>query len=73
MSKNKRFRIFNSDMQSMVGKYDTTEEVYSALKTLDHGLAYYFVDCTVDDIEVPADEFMEAWERGERFEDLQFF
>lgn len=69
----KRFRIFDADSQSLVGKYDTTEEVYNALKSLDHGLGYYFVDCVADDIEVPADEFMEAWERGERFEDLQFF
>lgn len=73
MGKIKRFRVFNADEQLMVVKCDTTEKIYQALKRLDLTLAHYFVDCVVDDIEVTADEFIEAWESGEHFEDLQFF
>lgn len=73
MNNIKRFRIFDADGQQLIGKYDTTEEVYNAGLQLDRGLAYYFIDCVVDDIEVPLDDFMAVWEDGERPEDLQFF
>lgn len=68
-----RFRIFNVDKQKLVGKFDTTERAYEFAKGLDRGLNYYFIDCTVDDIEVPLDDFMEAWEAGEMPGDLQHF
>lgn len=73
MAEIKRFRIFNSDEQILVGKYATTLEAYGAMKKLNHGLAHYFIDDVVDDIEVSSDEFIEAFERGEHPIDLQRF
>ena len=37
------------------------------------GLNRFMVECTLDDIEIDADEFMESFKEGENPEDLQFF
>ena len=73
MKSQNRFRIFDADMQSLVGKYETTQQVYETLKDLDLEDCRYFIDDTIDDIEVGADEFVQAWEFGERPQDLQMF
>jgi len=39
----------------------------------DMSLNQYWVECIQDDIEIPADDLLEAWADGERPEDLQMF
>lgn len=73
MAKVKQFRIFNADEQTCIGKYDTTKEAYGVSKSLDMGLAHYFIDDVVNDIEIGIDEFNSAFERGESPSDLTFF
>lgn len=70
----KRFRILNHDQsRSVVYKCETTQEVYEYLLKQDRGLNRFIIECVVDDMEVEADEFMTAWEEGERPGDLQMF
>lgn len=69
----KRFRIFNADEQFLLGKYHTTEECYNALKKVDIESCTYIIECVADDITVSADDFISAWEHGERPLDLQPF
>lgn len=66
-----RFKITLN--QETISRHDTTEDMYRALKKLNTSLNTYYVECTVDEIEVEADEFITAWEGGERMDDLQFF
>lgn len=67
----KRFRIFDIENQSCPAKFDTTEECYKFLKDKDR--ENFFVDCVIDDIEVDAERFCEAFDDGELPGDLQFF
>lgn len=70
----KRFRVFNRELQSSPFRADTTKEIFDWLKKQDSLLiGDLFIDCTVDDIEVDAQEFIDVWEQGERPGDLQFF
>lgn len=67
-----RFRIFDSYHQSRKFEADTLVEIWDWLSK--HGdIENYFIDDVVDDIEVTADDFMAAWENGERPKDLQMF
>ena len=69
----KRFSVRNQDDNIIVGKFNTTDQVYKTIKDLDHGLCNYYITCNIDDIEVSADDFLKAWKDGERPGDLQMF
>ena len=68
----KRFRVKNY-RDEIVFKADTTQEIYEFLERQDLGLNSYLIECLVDDIEIDADEFLEAFRDGECPGDLQFF
>lgn len=67
-----RFRILNAD-RNVVFKAHTTKQCYEFLLKQDMGLHVFDVEDIKDDIEIDADEFMQAFRDGERPEDLQFF
>ena len=71
----KRFKIIDPSGRTPNTKYDTIKEVVEDLQgsKRDLGLQTYYVECLVDEIEIEADELMQAWENGERPEDLQMF
>jgi hypothetical protein len=71
----KRFKIVDPSGRTENTTYDTIEEVVKDLTSnkRDMSLQTYYVECRVDDIEVPADDLIQAWNEGERPEDLQMF
>lgn len=71
----KRFRIIDPSGRRETTKHDTIIEVIKELNSSSCNLSLqnYFIDCVIDDIEISADELLEAWRDGERPEDLQMF
>jgi hypothetical protein len=71
----KRFKIIDPSGRRKTTKHSTILEVVKELNTssCDLSLQTYYVECIVDDIEISADELLEAWRDGERPEDLQMF
>jgi hypothetical protein len=69
----KRFRVFDIENQSLVGKFNTISEVYACLFNLSESGGDYFVDDITGDIEVSAEDFLLAYQHGEKFEDLTIF
>ena len=71
----KRFKIIDPSGRTETSRYDTIKEVVEDLLSpkRDISLQKYYVECLVDDIEITADELLEAWYNGERPEDLQMF
>lgn len=71
----KRFKIIDPSGRTENTKYNTIKEVVEDLQSnkRDLSLQNYWVECLVDDIEVDADELLQAWKEGERPEDLQMF
>ncbi len=68
----KRFRL--KDEGTIIGTCETLEEVYKAIK--DEGMArkgYWHIEDREDDKWIHSDELINAWEQGERPEDLQMF
>lgn len=71
-NKTLRFKI-TTESNDIVSKHETTEQVYSTLLKLDTSLNRYFITDVYEDIEVDADDFVQAWQDGERPGDLQMF
>lgn len=71
----KRFKIIDPSGRTENTRYNTIKEVVSDLLSSkrDLSLQNYYVECSVDDIEIEADELIKAWKEGERPEDLQMF
>ena len=71
----KRFKIIDTSGRTENTRYSSLKEVVDDLKSnkRDMSLQTYYVECAVDDIEIEADELIEAYNRGETPEDLQFF
>ena len=71
----KRFEIIDPSGRRKSTKHDTIAEVIKVLKSAscDLSLQTYYIECSVDDIEINADELLKAWKDGERPEDLQMF
>jgi hypothetical protein len=71
----KRFKITDPSGRTENCRYTTIEEVVADLTSSkrDLSLQTYYVECLMDEIEIEADELLEAWRRGERPQDLQFF
>jgi hypothetical protein len=70
-----RFRIIDPSGRKQTTKHSTIPDVINELNSgrCDLSLQNYFVECVIDDIEISADELLEAWNSGERPEDLQMF
>lgn len=71
----KRFKIIDPSGRTENTRHNTIKEVvYDLLSSKrDLSLQKYYVECSVDDIEIEADELISAWKEGERPEDLQMF
>jgi hypothetical protein len=71
----KRFKIVDPSGRTGNTLYSTLKEVVDDLKSgkRDMSLQTYYVECAVDEIEIEADELIDAYNRGETPEDLQFF
>jgi hypothetical protein len=71
----KRFRIKDPSGRREMTKHETLSEVVATLTSgsCDIENQYYYIECVIDDIEIPADELLESWKSGERPEDLQMF
>jgi hypothetical protein len=71
----KRFKIIDPSSRTENTRYNTIKEVVADLLSTkrDLSLQTYYVECSVDDIEIEADELIAAWNEGERPEDLQMF
>jgi hypothetical protein len=71
----KRFKIIDPSGRTENTRYKTIKEVAEDLLSnkRDLSLQKYYVECSVDDIEIEADELIAAWNEGERPEDLQMF
>lgn len=69
----KRFRVIDPSGRTENTRYNTIKEVVDDLLSSkrDLSLQNYYVECSVDDIEIEADELIQAWREGERPEDLQ--
>lgn len=70
-----RFRVIDPSGRTETSAYDTISEVVKDLQSnkRDMSLQQYYVECLIDDIQIPAEDLLEAWEEGERPEDLQMF
>jgi len=71
----RRFKIIDPSGRTRNLSYDTLKEVVEDLQgpNRDLGLQTYYVECSVDDIEIEADELLSAWKEGEMHQDLQMF
>lgn len=71
----KRFKITDPSERTSPSFHDTIKEVVNELnsKNRDTSLQTYWIECRIDDIEVTSDELLNAWNDGERPEDLQMF
>jgi hypothetical protein len=71
----KRFTVVDPSGRTENTSHKTIKEVISDLQSnkRDLSLQTYFVECSIDDIEINADELLQAWKEGERPEDLQMF
>ena len=71
----KRFKIVDPSGRTETTMYSTIKEVVDDLRSSkrDMSLQTYYVECVVDEIEIEADELIDAYDRGETPEDLQFF
>lgn len=72
----KRFRVIDIEEQKVFGHYDTIKGVVIALGKKwksNRSTDDYMIEDLVEDIEVNWAELMEAWDNGERPEDLQMF
>jgi hypothetical protein len=71
----KRFRINDPSGRTRNTRHETLASVVEDLLSdkRDLSLQTYYVECVVDDIEIEAEELLDAFKRGERPEDLQFF
>lgn len=71
----KRFKIIDPSNRTFNTKYDTLEEVVKDLTSSDRDYPQqtYYIECLVDDIIINAEDLIEAWNEGERPQDLQFF
>jgi len=71
----KRFKIIDQSGRTENTRYNTLKEVVEDLLSTkrDLSLQNYYVECSVNDIEIEADELIAAWNEGERPEDLQMF
>ena len=71
----KRFKIIDPSGMRETTRHETILEVVKELNSssCDLSLQSYYVECVIDDIEISADELLEAWNNGERPEDLQMF
>ena len=70
-----RFRIIDPSGRRETTKHETIVHVIKTLNSssCDLSFQHYIVECIVDDIEINADELLEAWRDGERPGDLQMF
>jgi hypothetical protein len=71
----KRFKIVDPSCRTENSRYDTIKEIVADLQSnkRDLSLQSYYVEDLEDDIEITADELLQAWNEGERPEDLQMF
>ena len=71
----KRFKIIDPSGRTENTRYNTIKEVVDDLfsSKRDSSLQNYYVECSVDDIVMEAEELIVAWIGGERPEDLQMF
>jgi len=71
----KRFRIIDPSCRTENTKHNTIADVIEDLQSdmRDLSLQTYYVEDLEDDMEISADELLEAWNDGERPEDLQMF
>ena len=71
----KRFKIIDPSGRTENTRYSAIKEVVDDLLSnkRDLSLQSYYVECSVDDIEIETDELIAAWKEGERPEDLQMF
>ena len=71
----KRFKIVDPSGRTETTMHSTIKEVVDDLRSSkrDMSLQTYYVECAVDEIEIEADELIDAYDRGETPEDLQFF
>lgn len=71
----KRFKIIDPSGRTENTRHSTIKEVVNDLLSSkrDLSLQKYYVECSVDEIEIEADELIASWKEGERPEDLQMF
>jgi hypothetical protein len=71
----KRFKIVDPSGRTENSRYDTIKEIIADLQSnkRDLSLQSYYVEDLEDDMEITADELLQAWDEGERPEDLQMF
>ena len=70
-----RFKITDPSGRTETSRYDTIKEVVKDLQSnkRDLSLQNYYVDDLEEDVQIEADELIEAWNEGERPEDLSMF
>ena len=71
----KRFKIIDPSGRTENTRHSTIKQVVEDLLSpkRDLSLQNYYVECSVDDMEIDADELIKVWKEGERPEDLQMF
>jgi hypothetical protein len=71
----KRFKIIDPSGRTENKRYNTINEVVSELlsNNRDLSLQNYYIECSIDDIQVGSDELIQSWNEGERPKDLQMF
>jgi hypothetical protein len=71
----KRFKIIDPSGRRRTTSHNTILEVINELNSSSCDLLWqtYYIECTIDEIEITSDELLNAWKDGERPEDLQMF
>jgi hypothetical protein len=70
----KQFRVFNSNTQTCPFRSDVLKECYEFLKKQNENeYGDFFVDDSVNDIEISAEDIVDAFDSGENPGDLTFF
>jgi len=71
----RKFKIIDPSGRTENSRYDTIKEVVADLQSnkRDLSLQTYYVEDIEDEIEIEADELLQAWREGERPEDLTMF
>jgi hypothetical protein len=71
----KRFRIIDPSGRRLTTSHNTILEIINELNSSSCDLLWqtYYIECTIDEIEITSDELLDAWKDGERPEDLQMF
>ena len=70
-----RFKIIDPSGRRTTTTHKTINEVIKMLNSSSCDIEWqtYYIECSIDEIQITSDELLDAWNNGERPDDLQMF